>query len=448
MNAVVIAVLIMILLSLLRIHVVIALVTGAIVGGLTAGFTLDETLTIFGNGLGTNAGVALSYAMLGAFAIAISFTGLPNLLVQSAISVVGKNGESKKKTLTKVLILFGILLISVFSQNIIPIHIAFIPILIPPLLKVFNALLLDRRTVATIMTFGLKAPYILFPFGFGLIFHEIIERNMADSGMDIELGMIPQALVLPVLGMVLGLCFAVFVSYTKNRIYEERGLEKGENEESDFSYSASSALIGILSILTVLLLQYFTKSMIFSAFTGLTILYIYFTYLHFSGRYTLSKSESLMTNGMKMMAFIAFVMIASGGFAEVLRETGHVDSLVSTVANIIGENKGLAAMLMLVVGLLITMGIGSSFSTIPIITVIFVPLAATIGFSPLATIALIGTAGALGDAGSPASDSTLGPTAGLNVDGQHHHIWDTCVPTFLHLNLPLMLFGWIAAIIL
>jgi hypothetical protein len=32
----------------------------------------------------------------------------------------------------------------------------------------------------------------------------------------------------------------------------------------------------------------------------------------------------------------------------------------------------------------------------------------------MALIALIGTASALGDSGSPASDSTLGPTAGLN----------------------------------
>ena len=69
-----------------------------------------------------------------------------------------------------------------------------------------------------------------------------------------------------------------------------------------------------------------------------------------------------------------------------------------------------------------------------------------LGLSPLATIALIGTAGALGDAGSPASDSTLGPTAGLNVDGQHNHIWDTCVPTFIAYNIPLVLFGWIAVV--
>ncbi len=103
---------------------------------------------------------------------------------------------------------------------------------------------------------------------------------------------------------------------------------------------------------------------------------------------------------------------------------------------------------MLLVGLLVTMGIGSSFSTIPIIATIFVPLSLELGFSPLATISLVGTAAALGDAGSPASDSTLGPTAGLNVDGQHNHIWDSCVPTFIHYNIPLVIFGWIAAMIL
>uniref|UniRef100_A0A653AXV7 Na+/H+ antiporter NhaC-like C-terminal domain-containing protein n=1 Tax=Ectopseudomonas oleovorans TaxID=301 RepID=A0A653AXV7_ECTOL len=56
--------------------------------------------------------------------------------------------------------------------------------------------------------------------------------------------------------------------------------------------------------------------------------------------------------------------------------------------------------------------------------------------------------GGAGDAGSPASDSTLGPTSGLNADGQHNHIWDSVVPTFLHYNLPLLVFGWAAAMLL
>ena len=91
------------------------------------------------------------------------------------------------------------------------------------------------------------------------------------------------------------------------------------------------------------------------------------------------------------------------------------------------------------IGLLVTMGIGSSFSTVPVLAVLYVPLCSRMGFSPAATIILMSAAAALGDAGSPASDTTLGPTSGLNADGQHNHIWDTCVPTFIHYNIPLML---------
>ncbi|MDR4191088.1 sodium:proton antiporter, partial [Bacillus pseudomycoides] len=77
-----------------------------------------------------------------------------------------------------------------------------------------------------------------------------------------------------------------------------------------------------------------------------------------------------------------------------------------------------------------------------------VPLCIPLGFSPMVTIAIIGTAGALGDACSPASDSTLGPTSGLNADGRHHHLWDTCVPTFLLYNIPSLVLGFIDAITL
>src|SRR5699024_349657 len=82
-----------------------------------------------------------------------------------------------------------------------------------------------------------------------------------------------------------------------------------------------------------------------------------------------------------------------------------------------------------------------------IIAALFVPICMTAGFSTLGTAILIGTAGARGDAGSPASDSTLGPTAGLNADGKHHHIWDTCVPTFIHFNIPLFIFGCVGSLL-
>ena len=56
------------------------------------------------------------------------------------------------------------------SQNLVPVHIAFIPILIPPLLTVLNRMQADRRAAACALAFGLKAPYICVPFGFGAIF--------------------------------------------------------------------------------------------------------------------------------------------------------------------------------------------------------------------------------------------------------------------------------------
>ncbi len=440
MNAVLFAVLAMIILSLLRVHVVIALMLGALVGGLVSGFSIIETVDIFTGGLGGSATVALSYALLGGFAIAISKTGLPNVVVEFAIKLVGREGESRKRSLSKVLLILVVLVISCFSQNVIPIHIAFIPILIPPLLQVFNELIIDRRGIASVITFGLKAPYILIPAGFGLIFHEIIQTNMADSGLEIALADIPKALFIPTVGMVIGLLIALLWSYRKTRIYQSVEISN-EVAVTQEPVTKRAIIVAVIAIILALVVQYETKSMLLSALAGLVVLL-------FSGKMSMKNAEHYLTDGMKMMAFIGFVMISASGFAAVIRETGHVDVLVEQSASLIGDQKGLAALLMLLVGLFITMGIGSSFSTIPIIATLFVPLSLAVGFSPLATIALIGTAAALGDAGSPASDSTLGPTAGLNADGQHNHIWDTCVPTFLHFNLPLIAFGWIAAMVL
>jgi putative amino acid transporter len=438
MNAVVIAVLVMLVLSLVRVNVVFALITGALVGGLTGGLGLDETIAVFSDGISGGANIALSYALLGGFAVAISYTGIPNLLVDWVLKVVGKKGDSRKTALSKALIVLSILIMACFSQNVIPIHIAFIPILIPPLLKVMTELRIDRRLIASVITFGLTAPYILLPVGFGLQFHEIIAQNMGTSGMEIALGDIPKAMLLPVGGMVIGLLIAVFVSYRKPRDYNEA--EEVIAEEK-VVYNKRAMIFALVSIVVALYVQLQLESMIFGALAGIAVLYI-------SGSVKWKEADGLLNEGMKMMAFIGFVMITASGFAEVVKATGDVETLVEATADVIGGNQALAALIMLIVGLLVTMGIGSSFATIPIIAAIFVPLAMELGFSPLATIAIVGTAGALGDAGSPASDSTLGPTAGLNADGQHNHIWDTCVPTFLHYNIPLILFGWIAAIIL
>ncbi len=158
--------------------------------------------------------------------------------------------------------------------------------------------------------------------------------------------------------------------------------------------------------------------------------------------------DGVVHEGIKMMGFIGFMMLVAAGYADVMKATGAVERLVEASAALMGGSRLVSTFLMLLVGLAVTMGIGTSFGTVPIIATIYVPLCAALGFSPLATAAIIGTTGALGDAGSPASDFTLGPTSGRAADGQHDHIWDTCIPTFLHDNLPLIVSRVLVALVL
>lgn len=265
MNAVVIAVTLMLVLSLARMHVMLAMIVAAFVGGWVGGLDLHTTLEAFNAGIGGGAGIALSYALLGGFAVAISMSGLPHLLADAILRRLGAETGGQQSVWLRNALLGLLLAAAVSSQNLIPIHIAFIPILVPPLLMVMAKLQLDRRLVACVLTFGLVTPYMFLPVGFGNIYlNEILLGRVAEAGLDIQ---------------------------------------------------------------------------------GISVVH-------------------------------------------------------------------------------------------------------AMAIQALAVVALVGTAGALGDAGSPASDSTLGPTAGLNADGQHHHMRDTVIPTFLHFNLPLLAAGWIAAMVL
>ncbi|TQO67134.1 Na+/H+ antiporter family protein [Vibrio cholerae] len=441
MNPVVISVCVMLLLALMRVNVVVALTFSAVVGGLVAGMSLNETVAAFESGLGGGATIALSYAMLGTFAVAISKSGITDLLAQSVIRRIHGQESHVASTGLKYLVLISLLLMAMASQNVIPVHIAFIPILIPPLLGVFAKLKLDRRLVACVLTFGLITPYMVLPVGFGGIFlNNILLKNLHDNGLEnVTASQVPTAMILPAIGMIFGLLLAVFFTYRKPRQYQETELTV-VNPEANQINKKHIAIAGA-GIVAALAVQLFTGSMIIGALAGFMV----FT---FGGVIAWKETHDVFTKGVHMMAMIGFIMISAAGFAAVMKATGGVETLVTSLSTSIGDNKALAALLMLVVGLLVTMGIGSSFSTIPIIATIYVPLCLSFGFSPMATVALVGTAAALGDAGSPASDSTLGPTSGLNADGQHEHIWETVVPTFIHYNLPLIVFGWIAAMVL
>ncbi|GGM30054.1 sodium:proton antiporter [Paraliobacillus quinghaiensis] len=430
---VIVSVLVMIILSLARVHVIIAILAAGLVAGLMSGLNLIESVEMIVAGMGGQSSTALSYILLGAFAVAISYTGITHLLVRYLIRVL-----TGKKTML-VLAIAGI---ASLSQNVVPVHIAFIPILIPPLLKLFDQMELDRRAVATALTFGLKAPYVMIPAGYGILFHQTILNGMENNGISISMNEVALSLLIPGSGMIVGLLIAIFITYRQPRTVDKKAINiTNDNEDTaSITFNRKHGLT-VVAIVAALVMQLVTDSLIIGALTGLVLMFILLVVPFYQG-------DSIMTKGIAMMGTIAFVMLIASGFGHVLQETGAISAMVEVTSDVLGDNKVLISIVLLLVGLLITMGIGSSFGTIPILAALYVPLMMATGFSPMATAALIGTAGALGDAGSPASDSTLGPTSGLNADGKHHHIWDTCVPTFIHFNIPLLIFGWIAALVL
>ena len=457
MNAVVIAVIVMLVLSLSRVHVVLSLTVGAFVGGLVAGMPLENVvdaagnvtqsgiIPVFNEGLKGGARISLSYAMLGAFAMAITYSGLPQQLAGGIIRKLNNSQDAAKgESSVKWTLLLIILAMGIMSQNVVPIHIAFIPMIIPPLLLVFNRLKVDRRLVACVITFGLVTTYMFLPYGFGAIFlNDILLGNIKSAGMDVKNISVMHAMAIPALGMVAGL-LAAFVHYRKSRIYQTNTVDTEDNREASEQPqpSAYRSLVAAVAIGVCFAIQLmYEDSLVLGAMLGFAV----FMMLGVMNR---DAASDVFGEGIKMMAMVGFIMIAAQGFAAVMTATGEIKPLVEHSMQLFGSNKGMAAFAMLFVGLLVTMGIGSSFSTLPIITAIYVPLCISLGFSPLATVAIVGTAGALGDAGSPASDSTLGPTMGLNADGQHDHIRDSVIPTFIHYNIPLMIAGWIAAMVL
>ncbi|WP_305874939.1 Na+/H+ antiporter family protein [Helicobacter pylori] len=427
-NPAFVAIICMCVLSLLRLNVMLSMISATLIAGIMGGLGLTESFNVMIDGMKGNLNIALSYILLGALAVAIAKSNLIKVALSKLIGLM----NYKRSTFC-----FLIAFIACFSQNLVPVHIAFIPILIPPLLHLMNRLELDRRAVACALTFGLQAPYLVLPVGFGLIFQTTILEQLKANGVSTTIAQITGVMWIAGLAMVVGLLAAVLTLYKKPRRYKEKSFDIENYASLKLNYHDYLTFIGIV---VAFVIQLATDSMPLAAFLALAIILL--------GRgIKFKETDSLMDDSVKMMAFIAFVMLVASGFGEVLQKVHAIDGLVNAITSII-QGKLLGAFLMLVVGLFITMGIGTSFGTIPIIAVFYVPLCAKLGFSIESTILLIGIAAALGDAGSPASDSTMGPTCGLNADNQHNHIYDTCVPTFLVYNLPLIVFGVVGALLL
>lgn len=450
-NPVVFSILVMTVLCLLRFNILLSILISALVAGVmykhgfsgfesgfTSGFesfftALKETTQSLISGMQGNLETSLSYILLGALAAAIANTNLTAILI---------NAMSKFLSSNKVIFTLTIAFIACLSQNLIPVHIAFIPILIPPLLALMNKMGIDRRAVACALTFGLQAPYVSLSVGFGLLFHNILKKELANNGINTTISDISSVMWIGGASMFVGLILAILF-YSKKRIYKTSKFEKAELDEIERAKSLEmtkkewAVLAGAVVAFVV---QIYTSLLPLGALLGLLVMVVF-------GGIEYKKVDKIMDNGLAMMGFIAFIMLVAAGYGTILRESGGIDELVKYASLVSGGKIG-GALLMLLIGLLVTMGIGTSFGTIPILASIYVPLCLSLGFDVPAIILLVGIAAALGDAGSPASDSTLGPTSGLNADGEHNHIYDTCVPTFVFFNIPLIIGGIVGALIL
>src|SRR5690625_6364266 len=130
---VIVSVLVLTIFILFSVILIVDMIAAALTSGVMSGLSPVESIKMLVSVVDGGADTAISYILLGAFAISISYTGITTILVNFLI---------KKLTGKKTMMVLVIAGVASLSQNVIPVHIAFIPILIPPLLK-----LLDRKSV-------------------------------------------------------------------------------------------------------------------------------------------------------------------------------------------------------------------------------------------------------------------------------------------------------------
>ena len=429
-NPAIISVVLLCILCLKKVNVLLSIIVSTLVAGLLAGMNVEHAMNVFISGMGGNSETALSYILLGTFAATMAHSGFTDKLSDKITRFISGR---------KYVLLLILTLISMASQNLIPIHIAFIPIIIPPLLNTMNSLNIDRRAVSCVLAFGLKMPYITIPVGFGLIFQNLIADNMVQNGVQVLRSDVWKSTFILGLAMLTGLIISVFITYRKPRQYADKPIAGLSDQPKPCS--RYTAWVVVLAAILTFAVQLLTHSLPLGALVGLGVIF------------TLKvipkeKMDHMMNEGIYLMGYVAFVMLVAAGYAAVLKESGAIETLVTTILSVLPENILITSLIFLLIGLFITIGIGTSFGTIPILAVLFVPVCVKMGFNTQQIVVLLAAAAALGDAGSPASDTTLGPTAGLNADGQHNHIFDTCIPTFLHYNIALIVFALLGILLL
>ena len=125
-NPVTVSVLVLCALCLTGLNVLLSMLIACIIGGVAGGIPLlsapegtQTVMQLLTGGFASNATTALAYILLGTFATCISTTGLAEILSKKLSRLLGGHR----------LALIGVLtLVACLSQNLIPVHIAYIPI--------------------------------------------------------------------------------------------------------------------------------------------------------------------------------------------------------------------------------------------------------------------------------------------------------------------------------
>lgn len=435
-NPVFASVVIMLVLCVLHVNVYLAIIIAAVICGLMGGAPLTEIISLFASGISSHGENAIIFIILAAIASAIVASGMSDAMAPRVSKILGQRPW---------LLLVGLIIIAALCETVITFGATFVFIIIPPLLTVFNRYSVDRRKVATAIMCGLQIGYVCIPIGYGAVFQDMVAGVMSDCGIEITYLEVAVTTWPIFLAMVVA-AVVVAVIYRKPRTYtpvpgitapaETDGAQTDELPPWEFKHT-----MGIVAAFATPVVQLITGSIVLGGLTALALILIF--------RVASIKSlDEHIYKGMKDVAAVVFVMAAGTGYANVSNAYGDVNGLVKSIVNMLGSSKLVGAFAMLVLGLIVTLGIGTSWGTVPIVGIIMVPMGLQMGFSVPAISMLICAAAVLGDAGSPASDQALLPTATLNLDGQHDHIWDTCVPSFICCNVPIIVLGTICACIM
>src|SRR5699024_3168408 len=214
-----------------------------------------------------------------------------------------------------------------------------------------------------------------------------IYDEMLENGISITKGQVSLAMLFPGAAMIVGLLIALLITYRKDRISKDvknitvQDVETKEyimNQE-DLTWKPAHT-VTVVAIIAALILQLVSDSLVLGALAGIIVMFL--------GRVVhMYEGDKVVNEGIGMMGMIAFVMLVASGYANVLTESGAINELVEGTLRITGDSPFVIALLLLGVGLLITIGIGTSFGTIPILAALYAPVFIATGMSPLASAA-------------------------------------------------------------